>query len=92
MFGRPPPAGPAVDNTVPEPTGKPFETLRFIVSKLLSTDSVDSILARMADAGFSPSELVALLASHSIANVVRDSAKFASEMIKLPFFRSTLIQ
>ncbi|EDR01358.1 manganese peroxidase [Laccaria bicolor S238N-H82] len=34
------------------------------------TDSVDSMLARMADAGFSPAELVALLASHSIANVV----------------------
>ncbi|KAJ7749470.1 manganese-dependent peroxidase [Mycena metata] len=29
--------------------------------------SVDIILARMADAGFSPAELVALLASHSIA-------------------------
>jgi len=29
------------------------------------------MLARMADAGFSPAELVALLASHSIANVVR---------------------
>ncbi|KAJ7582952.1 fungal versatile peroxidase from pleurotus Eryngii [Mycena floridula] len=30
------------------------------------SDSVDSILARMADAGFSPNELVDLLASHSI--------------------------
>ncbi|KAF8889952.1 heme peroxidase [Infundibulicybe gibba] len=30
------------------------------------TDSVDTILARMADAGFSASELVDLLASHSI--------------------------
>ncbi|KAJ6482778.1 manganese peroxidase 1 precursor [Mycena sanguinolenta] len=30
-------------------------------------DTVDSILARMADAGFSPAEVVALLASHSIA-------------------------
>ncbi|KAJ7021198.1 manganese peroxidase 1 precursor [Mycena alexandri] len=29
--------------------------------------SVDAILARMADAGFTPAELVALLASHSIA-------------------------
>ena len=29
------------------------------------------MLARMADAGFSPAELVALLASHSVANVVR---------------------
>lgn len=31
------------------------------------TDSVTNILARFADAGFSPSEVVALLASHSIA-------------------------
>ncbi|KAJ7582953.1 heme peroxidase, partial [Mycena floridula] len=31
-----------------------------------ASDSVDSILARMADAGFSPNELVDLLASHSI--------------------------
>ncbi|KAF5373896.1 hypothetical protein D9758_000996 [Tetrapyrgos nigripes] len=30
-------------------------------------DSVDDILARMADAGFSPEEVVALLASHSVA-------------------------
>ncbi|TDL25715.1 manganese peroxidase 3 [Rickenella mellea] len=30
-------------------------------------DSVDKILARMADAGFSPDELIALLASHTVA-------------------------
>ncbi|KAH9927954.1 fungal versatile peroxidase from pleurotus Eryngii [Epithele typhae] len=30
-------------------------------------DPIDSILERMADAGFSPEELVALLASHSVA-------------------------
>ncbi|TDL17015.1 manganese peroxidase 2 [Rickenella mellea] len=30
-------------------------------------DNVDTILARMADAGFSPDELIALLASHTIA-------------------------
>ena len=30
-------------------------------------DSVDSILARMGDAGFSPAELIHLLASHTIA-------------------------
>lgn len=33
----------------------------------LPTDSVDDILARMGDAGFSPAEVVALLASHSVA-------------------------
>ncbi|RPD63886.1 manganese peroxidase isozyme precursor [Lentinus tigrinus ALCF2SS1-6] len=33
----------------------------------LPSDSVDKILARMADAGFSPEETVALLASHSVA-------------------------
>ncbi|KAJ7749475.1 manganese peroxidase 1 [Mycena metata] len=45
------------DATVPAPDGtvpEPFQT-------------VDVILARMADAGFTPAELVALLASHSIA-------------------------
>ena len=31
------------------------------------SDSVDSILARMGDAGFSPAEVVDLLASHSVA-------------------------
>ena len=30
-------------------------------------DSTDKILARMADAGFSPNEVVDLLASHSVA-------------------------
>lgn len=33
----------------------------------LPTDSVDKILARMADAGFSAAETVDLLASHSVA-------------------------
>lgn len=33
----------------------------------LPTDSVDKILARMGDAGFSPAEVVDLLASHSVA-------------------------
>ncbi|KAJ7749962.1 manganese-dependent peroxidase [Mycena metata] len=46
-----------VDATAPAPDGtvpEPFQ-------------DVPTILARMADAGFSPAELVALLASHSIA-------------------------
>ncbi|KAF8145706.1 Mn peroxidase MNP3 [Mycena galopus ATCC 62051] len=46
-----------VDATFPAPDGtvpEPFQT-------------ADVILARMADAGFTPAELVALLASHSIA-------------------------
>jgi len=46
-----------VDATAPAPEGtvpEPFQT-------------VEAILARMADAGFSPAEVVALLASHSIA-------------------------
>lgn len=33
----------------------------------LPEDSADKILARMGDAGFSPEEVVALLASHSVA-------------------------
>ncbi|KAK7013749.1 peroxidase [Favolaschia claudopus] len=53
MMGRPNPTtpSPAPDGLVPEPF-----------------DSVDKILARMADAGgFSPTDVVALLASHSVA-------------------------
>ncbi|KAJ6551901.1 Mn peroxidase MNP5 [Mycena capillaripes] len=52
MMGRPMPTAPA-----PGPDGlvpEPF-------------DNVDVILARFADVGFSPAEVVALLASHSIA-------------------------
>ncbi|KAI0081249.1 melanin-decolorizing enzyme [Panus rudis PR-1116 ss-1] len=51
FLGRPNATAPAPDKTVPEPF-----------------DTVDSILARFADAGgFSPEEVVALLASHSVA-------------------------
>ncbi|KAK7692872.1 Manganese peroxidase 3 [Cerrena zonata] len=51
FLGRPNATAPAPDLTVPEPF-----------------DTVDSILARFADAGnFSPAEVVALLASHTIA-------------------------
>ncbi|KAL4244534.1 Manganese peroxidase 3 [Abortiporus biennis] len=51
FIGRAPATAPAPDLTVPEPF-----------------DSVDSILARFADAGnFSPQEVVALLASHTVA-------------------------
>ncbi|KAI0081217.1 manganese peroxidase 1 precursor [Panus rudis PR-1116 ss-1] len=51
LLGRPSATAPAPDKTVPEPF-----------------DTVDSILARFADAGnFSPEEVVALLASHTIA-------------------------
>lgn len=40
-----------------------------VLSRSLSifTDTVDSILARFGDAGFSADEVVALLASHTIA-------------------------
>ncbi|KAH9920529.1 heme peroxidase [Epithele typhae] len=40
-------------------------------------DNVTTILARMADAGFSPEELVALLASHSVA--ARDAVAHPSQ-------------
>ncbi|KAH9931128.1 manganase peroxidase [Epithele typhae] len=51
FIGRPDATMPAPDLTVPEPF-----------------DSVDSILARMLDGGdFSPAEVVAILASHTIA-------------------------
>ncbi|KAF8530812.1 Mn-dependent peroxidase precursor [Gautieria morchelliformis] len=51
LAGRPNATAPAIDGLIPEPQ-----------------DPVDSILARMADGGdFSPDEVVALLASHTIA-------------------------
>ncbi|KAI0318275.1 manganese peroxidase 1 precursor [Amylostereum chailletii] len=51
LFGRPNATAPAPDLTVPEPF-----------------DTVDSILSRFSDAGnFSPADVVALLASHSVA-------------------------
>ncbi|KAI0342745.1 short manganese peroxidase [Trametopsis cervina] len=51
LLGRPSATAPAPDLTVPEPF-----------------DTVDKILARFADAGgFTPAEVVALLASHTIA-------------------------
>lgn len=34
------------------------------------TDSVDAIIARFADAGFEPNEIVALLSSHTVAAAV----------------------
>ncbi|KAF8527334.1 manganese peroxidase [Gautieria morchelliformis] len=51
LAGRPNAKAPAIDGLIPEPQ-----------------DSVESIFARMADGGdFSPPEVVALLASHTIA-------------------------
>ncbi|KZT37218.1 manganese peroxidase [Sistotremastrum suecicum HHB10207 ss-3] len=51
LAGRPPPVAPAPDGLIPEPV-----------------DNLDSIFARMLDGGnFSPAEVVALIASHSIA-------------------------
>ncbi|KAJ7692372.1 manganese peroxidase isozyme precursor [Mycena rosella] len=59
MFGRVDATFPAPDGTVPEP---------FHVDVLKSSQkTVDDILARMGDAGLTPAEVVALLASHSIA-------------------------
>nr|WCB70288.1 manganese peroxidase MnP3 [Trametes hirsuta] len=51
LFGRPAATRPAPDKTIPEPF-----------------DTVDTILARFKDAaGFTPEEVVALLASHTVA-------------------------
>ncbi|KAI0331210.1 peroxidase [Cubamyces sp. BRFM 1775] len=51
LLGRPPATQPAPDKTIPEPF-----------------DTVDTILARFADAAsFTPEEVVALLASHTVA-------------------------
>ncbi|KAI0031537.1 manganese peroxidase 3 [Vararia minispora EC-137] len=44
-------------------------------------DSVDSILARMGDAGFSPAEVVALLASHTVAG----ADNIDPNLVGLPF-------
>jgi manganese peroxidase len=51
MAGRPNATAPAIDGLIPEPQ-----------------NSVDEILARMADGGdFTPDEVIALLASHTVA-------------------------
>lgn len=69
--GRPAPTAASPDLLIPEPFGKPFMsfisrvTLIGFCYKLL--DSVDKILARFAEAGFDSNEVVALLASHTIA-------------------------
>ncbi|KAJ7089562.1 manganese-dependent peroxidase [Mycena epipterygia] len=69
MMGRPMPLAPAPgpDGLVPEPFGVSFSSST-LISINRALDSVEDILARMADAGgFTPTEVVALLASHSIA-------------------------
>jgi manganese peroxidase len=67
LAGRPNHTFPAIDGLIPEPQ-----------------DSVDKILARFSDAGgFSPFEIISLLASHSIARADKvdltiDAAPFDS--------------
>ncbi|KAI0256111.1 manganese peroxidase 3 [Lactifluus subvellereus] len=53
-LGRPPPVAPAADDTISD-------------SNIYPIDDVTTILARFEDVGFGPDEVVALLASHSIA-------------------------
>ena len=57
---------PSPDLLVPEPFGKLFDYFLCFITDF-PQDTVDSILARFGDAGFTPAEVVALLASHSIA-------------------------
>jgi manganese peroxidase len=65
LAGRPNATAPAIDGLIPEPQ-----------------DSVDSILARMADGGdFTPDEVIALLASHSVAR----SDHVVAGSIQVPF-------
>ena len=67
MMGRPPAKAPAPDGLVPEPFGTSSLLITHI-GLIPLLDSVTSILARMNDAGgFSPADVVALLASHSVA-------------------------
>ncbi|KAF8056549.1 putative versatile peroxidase [Lyophyllum atratum] len=58
------PGAPRLDFFLGRPTAKAASPNHLVPEPF---DSVTKILARMADAGFSPAEVVALLASHSIA-------------------------
>ena len=64
-MGRPPPIAASPDGLIPEPFGMVPSTLSFVLR--LNADNTTTILNRMADAGFSPAEVVALLASHTVA-------------------------
>jgi len=76
LTGRPNATAPAPDGLIPEPQ-----------------DSVDSILARFADGGgFSSDEVVALLASHTIARADHvDSTLDAAPFDSTPFTFDTQI-
>ncbi|KAK7043339.1 peroxidase [Favolaschia claudopus] len=73
MMGRPNPTAPSPAPGKANPSSIPNASLTGVTSTLDGLvpepfDSVDKILARMADAGgFSPTDVVALLASHSVA-------------------------
>ena len=63
FLGRPEAKAPAADLTVPEPFGKPRVNFGIGMTSHVA-DNVTSILERFHDAGgFTPAEVVALLAS-----------------------------
>lgn len=76
LAGRPNATAPAPDGLIPEPQ-----------------DSVDSIIARFADGGgFTPDEIIALLASHSIARADHvDPTINASPFDSTPFTFDTQV-
>ena len=64
LFGRPAATEPAPDLTIPEPFGRFYSGRPFYIPDLYPcADSVDSILSRFSDAGFTTDQVVALLAS-----------------------------
>jgi hypothetical protein len=67
-FGRPEATEASIDGLVPGESVPMVHTiLIYLMHHPEPQDSVDSILARFADAGFDSDEVVVLLASHSIA-------------------------
>ncbi|PPQ86010.1 hypothetical protein CVT26_012539 [Gymnopilus dilepis] len=65
MMGRPAATAPAPIDLVPEPPSSPKEAL--MNENLNNIDTTTFILERFSSIGFSPSEVVSLLAAHSIA-------------------------
>lgn len=68
LTGRPPPLAAAPDGLISLPTGmyNLYLALR-LIAKIVLIDSAATIIERFGEVGFSPVDIVSLLASHSIA-------------------------
>ena len=64
FLGRPMPKAPSPDLLIPEPFGNELDFHMLTIVELCFLDTVDAILSRFSDAGFSTPEVIALLASY----------------------------